>query len=70
MLGADPRRSLRKSPSGDLFEDIFVREPASGLGERRHTPANVFETRDRELPPQRFPREFALASASLFDKPA
>ena len=68
--GADPRRCLRKGPSGDIFEDIFVREPASGLGERRQTPANVFETRDGELSPQRFPREFALASARPFHKPA
>lgn len=68
--GAGPGKMLSKSPSGDIFEDIFVREPASSLGERRQAPANVFETRDRELPPQRFPREFALASARPFHEPA
>ena len=67
---AGPRRRLRKGPSGDIFEDIFVREPASGFGKWRQAPANVFESRDRELPPQRFPREFALASARPFYKPA
>ena len=45
--GADPRRCLRRRSSGDIFEDIFIREPASGLGERRQPPANVFETRHR-----------------------